>query len=67
MTLPADLEGQTRLKKFLEDCELLGPVRFVAMTDGAILETVGSFGTCHSIAIPCEHSTVDGVWCGICH
>lgn len=35
--------GKERLRKFLEDCELLGPVRFVALTEGAILEAVGSF------------------------
>lgn len=38
-----DLAGRERLEKFIEDCELLGPVRFVCMTDGAILESVGSF------------------------
>lgn len=38
-----DLRGKERLEKFLGDCALLGPVRFVCMTDGAILEAVGSF------------------------
>lgn len=38
-----DLKGKERLEKFLGDCALLGPVRFVCMTDGAILEAVGSF------------------------
>ena len=38
------IEGKARLKQFLQDLELLGPVRFVALTDGAILEAVGSFG-----------------------
>lgn len=38
-----DLQGRGRLEKFLADCALLGPVRFVCMTDGAILEAVGSF------------------------
>ena len=38
-----DLEGRERLEKFLGDCALLGPVRFVCITDGAILEAVGSF------------------------
>lgn len=38
-----DLQGRERLEKFIGDCVLLGPVRFVCMTDGAILEAVGSF------------------------
>lgn len=38
-----DLTGRERLEKFIDDCGLLGPVRFVCMTDGAILEAVGSF------------------------
>lgn len=38
-----DLPGKERLEKFIDDCGLLGPVRFVCMTDGAILEAVGSF------------------------
>eukprot|EP00612_Vaucheria_litorea_P008596 CAMPEP_0171477708 /NCGR_PEP_ID=MMETSP0946-20130122/4347_1 /TAXON_ID=109269 /ORGANISM="Vaucheria litorea, Strain CCMP2940" /LENGTH=139 /DNA_ID=CAMNT_0012008213 /DNA_START=134 /DNA_END=553 /DNA_ORIENTATION=- len=43
MTVPTDLSGQNRLSKFLDDCQFLGPVRFVAMNDGAILEAVGNF------------------------
>ena len=38
-----DLKGRERLEKFIGDCVLLGPIRFVCMTDGAILEAVGSF------------------------
>lgn len=38
-----DLKGRERLEKFIDDCALLGPVRFVCMTDGAVLEAVGSF------------------------
>lgn len=38
-----DLQGRERLEKFLGDCALLGPVRFICITDGAILEAVGSF------------------------
>ncbi|KAG5175022.1 hypothetical protein JKP88DRAFT_229445 [Tribonema minus] len=43
MTVSIDLKGKERLQKYLKDCELLGPVRFVSMNDGAILEAVGSF------------------------
>eukprot|EP00752_Nemacystus_decipiens_P002425 g2285.t1 len=42
-SIPSDLQGRERLEKFLADCALLGPVRFVCMTEGAILEAVGSF------------------------
>lgn len=38
-----DLKGKERLEKFLADCVLMGPVRFVCMTDAAVLEAVGSF------------------------
>uniref|UniRef100_A0A6U1NZN9 Uncharacterized protein n=1 Tax=Fibrocapsa japonica TaxID=94617 RepID=A0A6U1NZN9_9STRA len=37
------LEGIPRLEKFFQDSSLLGAVRFVVVTDGAILETVGSY------------------------
>ncbi|CAM9569298.1 unnamed protein product [Choristocarpus tenellus] len=42
-SLPKDLEGSERLERFLEDFEILGPMRFVSVKEGAILECVGSF------------------------
>lgn len=46
------MEGRERLEKFLGDCALLGPTRFVCVTDGAILEAVGSFDNLRYTDLP---------------
>mmetsp|Transcript_16000 Transcript_16000/g.24220 ORF Transcript_16000/g.24220 Transcript_16000/m.24220 type:complete len:195 (+) Transcript_16000:88-672(+) len=37
------LEPTARLKRFLEDCAFLGPVRFIVRNEAAILESVGLY------------------------
>ncbi|CAM9786209.1 unnamed protein product [Ectocarpus sp. 6 AP-2014] len=51
-SIPSDLKGRERLEKFLGDCALLGPTRFVSVTDGAILEAVGSFDNLRYTDLP---------------
>ncbi|CAM9539886.1 unnamed protein product [Heterosigma akashiwo] len=38
------LEPTARLKRFLEDCAFLGPVRFIVRNEAAVLESAGFYG-----------------------